>query len=334
MTVRTFMAILLLALATASCQRLEEKPVPDKVTFQLKWVHQAQFAGFYVAQERGFYADENIDVTFLEGNQDVDIAQSVVSGNAHFGVIAPEDIIIKRSFDEPLVALAAIYRRSAVSYVSKAASGIEKPSDLKGKIIAAAGNSGSVRDLEFQLNALMEMFGLSPSQVTILPYDPSYTSFINGDVDVSAAYLTGGVISLREQGVDLNIIWPGDFGVFSYSDTLVTTDTFTHINPDLVLRFVRATLKGWREAIGDPRAAVQDVMKYARVKDLKLQTAMMEAQVPLIHTGEDHIGWMKEQDWSAMCRILMEQGILSRPVEARSVFTNEFIYKIYGNGSQ
>ncbi|MBI9075760.1 MAG: ABC transporter substrate-binding protein [Desulfatibacillum sp.] len=118
MTFRKIGCIFLAALALVGCGKTEEKPAPDKVAVQLKWVHQAQFAGFYVAKERGFYADENLEVTFLEGGGGIDIAQSVVSGNALFGVMAPEDLLIKRAQGEPLKALAAIYRRSAVVYVS------------------------------------------------------------------------------------------------------------------------------------------------------------------------------------------------------------------------
>ncbi|WP_028314537.1 ABC transporter substrate-binding protein [Desulfatibacillum aliphaticivorans] len=325
-------AIILTALlAIASCTSQEEKPPPDPVTIQLKWVHQSQFAGFYVAKEQGYYAEENLDVSFLAGGNDVDLAKSVISGQAQFGVFAPEDVMIKRSQGAPLKAIAAIYRRSAVVYLSEKNSGILRPQDFVGKTIAAAGSAGGVRDFELQFNSLIKIYGLEPSQMHMLEYDPSYKGFINGDIDVTAAYLTGGVIKLQEKGVKFNIIWPGDFGVKSYSDVFVTTDALIKEKPELVQRVLRATLKGWRTAIGNPEAAVQDVMKYAKVKDIKVQTGMMEAQIPLIHTGEHHIGWMKEDVWRAMCDRLYEQKILPTPLDVKSVFSMEFLQSVYGS---
>lgn len=165
----------------------------------------------------------------------------------------------------------------------------------------------------------------------MLEFDPSYKGFINGDVDVTAAYLTGGAIKLKGKGIAFNIIWPGDFGVQSYSDVFVTTDALIREKPELVQRVLRATLKGWRKAIGDPEAAVQDVMQYAKVKDIEVQTGMMEAQIPLIHTGEHHIGWMKEDVWRAMCDRLYEQKILPAPLGVKSVFSMEFLQSVYGS---
>ena len=93
--------------ALAGCTPREGQRNFDEVTVQLKWVHQAQFAGFYWAQEKGYYARENLKVHFREGGQGIDSAQSVISGEAAFGVITPEDVLIKRSQGAPLTAIAA-----------------------------------------------------------------------------------------------------------------------------------------------------------------------------------------------------------------------------------
>ncbi|MBI9076023.1 MAG: ABC transporter substrate-binding protein [Desulfatibacillum sp.] len=225
-------------------------------------------------------------------------------------------------------------KRPSLKLLSKKNSGIIRPSDFKSKTIATTGAAGSVRDFEVQFYTMMQLLNLPNSRMQILPYDPTYKDFLEDKIDVTAAYLTGGVIRLKQQGYDLNIIWPGDYGVIAYSDTLVATDSFIHINPDLVLRFVRATLKGWSEAIGDPQAAVQATMKYARVQDIPLQTAMMDAQAPLIHTGEDNIGWMKQEDWRIMCQILLDQKSLSRPIDEKTVFTMDFLEHIYKGGAK
>ena len=151
-----------------------------------------------------------------------------------------------------------------------------------------------------------------------------------GEVDSTAIYSTGGLIRLRQAGYEVNLIWPSDYGVHLYADTLITTDQLIAENPDLVTRFLRATLRGWREAIEDPEAAVAITLRYAKEADAELQAQMMEASLPLIHTGEDQIGWMREEVWQGMHDILLEQGILAGPVDVDKVYTMEFLQKIYG----
>lgn len=298
----------------------------ERVAVQLKWVHQAQFAGCYVALEKGFYADEGLTVDLIPGGNDIDLVRPLIDGTADVAVLAPEDIIIKRSHGLPIKAIAAIYRRSAVVYLSMPGSGIHRPSDFPGKTVAALGPHGSVRDFEFQLAAVMKTLALDMSEVRRVPYDPSYAGFLNGDVDVTAAYITGGLIKIRSQGLAPNVIWPGDYRVRFYSDTLAATDRTIAEHPDRIRRFLRATLKGWETAIGDPAATVDIVLKYALVKDRALQTAMFDALLPLVHTGEDRIGWMHAAAWHEMHRVMAEQGIIERPLDpVDQIFTMEFL---------
>ena len=149
-------------------------------------------------------------------------------------------------------------------------------------------------------------------------------------MDGMGLLLTGGVLRLRQAGYKVNLIWPGDYGIHMYGHTLITTDRMIAENPDLVTRFLRATLRGWREAIEDPEAAVAIILKYAREKDSELQTLMMEASVPLIHNGEDRIGWMRAEVWQGMHQILLDQRILPGAVDPDKVYTMEFLQRIYG----
>lgn len=311
------------------CETSQPPKTPDAVTLQLKWVNQAQFAGFYMAQEKGYYARENITVTFLEGGQGTDLSQNILSGKAQFGIMAPEDILIQRSQGKPLTAIATIYRRSAVVFVSLADSGIVRPSDFIGKTVASGDVSGSALDLALQLQALMKRLNLDIARVRVTPYDPAYTAFSNREIDVTPAYSTGGVIILRQMGLKLNLIWPSDYGIRFFSDTLVTTDQLIAQHPDLVTRFLRATLNGWQDAVEDYPKAVDTTLKYARIPDPVLQTAMMEAMLPLVHTGEDVIGWMKPEIWREMADLLSTQGLLAAPVDTGQVYTLRFLEDIY-----
>ncbi|RPH49500.1 MAG: hypothetical protein EHM85_13670 [Desulfobacteraceae bacterium] len=326
---RISVLFILCGLLISGCGKPQPPKAPDEVKLQLKWMHQAQFAGFYMAQEKGYYAAENIKVSFIEGGLDVDIAENVKTGKADFGVMTPEYILINRGHGEALTAIAAIYRRSAVVYAAIADSGIVRPADFIGKSVAARGKGGSY-ELDLQLRAMMKNLKIDLSKLKIVDFDPEYTDFYSRKVDVTAGYYTGGIIKIRKKGLRLNLIWPEDYGINFYSDTLITTDSLVAENPDLIKRFLRATLKGWQYAIGDYKEAVAVTMKYTRVKDSDTQSAMMEAMLPLVHTGEDQIGWMKGDIWRGMYEILLEQGLIEKPFDINQAYTTRFLDEIYG----
>jgi len=325
--------ILLLAcfalISPASCERDASRMPADAVTVQLKWLHQAQFAGFYVAREKGYYARENLNVTFLEGGVGVDMVERLASGRADFGVLTPEFIFSARSRGALLTGIAAIYRRSAVVFAAMADSGIVRPSDFMGKTVAAGDPGGSQKDFELQFYAMMKKLGLDASRVKVIPYDPAYTAFYNGRVEITPCYSTGGLIKMREKGLKLNLIWPADYGIHFYSDTLCAREDTIREKPDLVARFLRATLRGWQDAVEDYETAVSMTMKYARNTDPVIQTPMMEALLPLVHTGEGRIGWMQGERWESMYEMFRDQGLIARPFDVHQAYTLRFLEEVY-----
>src|SRR4030042_149585 len=213
--------LLLSGILLLGCEPSQPKKVPDEVKLQLKWVHLPQFAGFYMAQEKGYYAQEAIKVTFLEGGQGINNALNVTSGKADFGVLSPEDILMKRSQGESLTSLTAIYRRSAVVFAAMADSGIVRRSDFIGKRVAIRYEQ---KDFDLRFYAMMKKLGLGSAKLKIVNFDPNYVAFYKGEVDVTATYATTGLIKMRQKGLKLNLIWPSDYGIQFYSDTLAATD--------------------------------------------------------------------------------------------------------------
>jgi NitT/TauT family transport system substrate-binding protein len=322
------LVILFFILTLVSCGDSPPNVPSDKVNVQLKYLHQAQFAGLYVALEKGYYREENLDVNLTEGGRGMDLVAPVVGGEAHFGIVSSDLILAKRAEGVPIKAIAAIYRRSATSFVSLSDSGIVRPHDMVGKKIAVI--SKNAREYEFQLRAMLKNLDLDIAEMDLVNLDHQYKGFIEGDIDVTGAYVTGGAMRLQAQGVGLNFIWPSDYGINFYSDTIFTSDSLIEKNSDLVIRFLRATLKGWNEAIRNTEEAVEITMQYAKIKDKELQTKMMEAQHPLIYTGEDQIGWMTEIVWSGMNKVMSEQNIIEKPLsDISTVYTMDFLEEIY-----
>jgi NitT/TauT family transport system substrate-binding protein len=312
-------------LLSAGCKPPEIEQPPDEVTVQLKWVHQAQFAGFYVAEQQGFYAEENLDVTFLPGGVGIDMYQAVVDEEADFGVVDASSLIVECNEGLPLIAIATTYRINPFVLVAFADSGIRSPRDFIGHTVSLSDTAAQI-----QLQAMMDNLNLDPAQVNIVPYTGD-TPFLDGEIDVVNSFVAGSLIPLEEEIGDreINIIWPGDYGVHFYSDTIITTDRIANEQPDLVERFLRATLEGHRFAIENPEMAVDASMLYADNQNRDFQEAMFKASIPLIHTGEDQIGWMRAEAWQGMHAALLEHGFLDRSVDLSTVYTMEFLELIY-----
>jgi len=135
-----------------------------------------------------------------------------------------------------------------------------------------------------------------------------------------------GILKIRP---DVNLIWAEDYGIHFYSDTLFTTDQIIADNPDLVLRFLRATLKGQQYAIEHPQEALQFSLKYAVDQDPELQNRMLTASIPLINTGQDHIGWMRAEVWQDMQDILLQQNLISETFPIDHFVSMQFLEDVY-----
>lgn len=314
-----------LGLAASSCGLTRSgNPAPQPVVLQLSWYHQAQFAGFYAADQNGYYGDEGLAVSFVEGGPSLSPWREVVEGRSDFGVTSGDQVLVARAEASPVVALATIYRRSPRVFIALPESGIRRPQDFVGHTISV-GRGGSPF-----LDAMMQRLGISPDQYTVVESTPDLAPLYQGEVQVRYAFLTNEVITAQAAGYALNVIYPDDYGIHFYSDTLFTNDELLANDPDLALRFVRATLKGWTWAAEHPAAIGPMVQAYAPQADAGLETAKMTASLPLINTGEDYIGWMKPEIWAAMEETLREQGVLTSPLDVESAYTLQFLQEIYG----
>ena len=327
-------AMIMATVMGVACRDGVEKPA-DQVSVQLKWIHQAQFAGFYTADQKGFYAEENIDLTLNAGGPDIPpekMVDGLIAGETTFAIVGGEQVIAARAQGKPIVAIATIFQRNPYVYVSLKDSGITRPQDLVGKKVMVP--SG----VKIQRKALLKKLGIDPDTIIQVPYQRDVTPLATGQIDAHMVYRTGLGLAFDETGYELNFIWMDDYGIRLYSDTIVTTEQLVQQNPELVERFLRATLKGWRYAIENAAEAVEMTLQYDATLSRKRQARMMAAQTPLIHTGDVNIGWMDRRVWADMQYILFEQGVIAREeikqIEIDKVFTMQFLNKIYGKAKE
>lgn len=315
--------LILMASVISSCSQVMVARELEQVTVQLSWEYQAEFAGLYAAEQNGYFAEEGLDVSFIEGGPEVDFITPVVDGTAQFGIAQPADVILARADGKAVRSIAVIYRRSPIVFFALADSGISRPKDFVGKKIRSASTT------DWTLRALTNKVGIDPSQYETVYLASDLETFATGDIPVWSGFINVFALEVQRAGYDVNIIFPDDYGIHFYGDILITTDDLIQNNPDLVRRFLRAALKGWTYAVENPNTVGALVQKYNPQADAELEIAQLTASIPLVNTGEDFIGWMKPEVWAGMEKTLREQNILTLPLQLDDVYTLQFLEEIY-----
>lgn len=323
-TSRSIVILLLLVLTVTACAPAAAPTPPlTPITVQLSWTHQAQFAGMYAADQNGYYAAEGLAVTFVEGGPNVDKLSPVLAGTAQFGIAGADELILARAQDLPVRAIAVNYRRSPVVFISLADLGITRPQDFAGKTIRVTAN------IIPTLHVMTARVGITPDQYTEVTLPSDLATFASGEVQVWGGFLDGFAVTTQQAGYKINIIYPDDYGVHFFGDTVWATEDFIAQNPDLVRRFLRATLQGWTYAIENPAEVGTLVAVYNPKADVALENMRMNVMLPLINTGENYIGWMKPEAWAGMEATLREQGVITQPLDVTEVYTLQFLQEIY-----
>ena len=290
----------------------------EEATVRLKWFNQAQFAGFYIAKDKGFYESEGLEVSIQPGGPDFPAVQMVAGGNEQFGVTGADQILVARGKGVPVVAVAVLYRKSPFVLFSLKQSGIEKPEQFRGHKVGV--KLGGNEELIYR--AVLAKSGASAKDLTEIPVKFDLTPLLSGQVDVWPGYVINEVITAREKAFDVNVIWPSDYGVNLYADTVFTTEKMLKERPQAVRKFVAATLKGWSYAVAHPDEAAQVTVKFGNKLDYAHELAMMRASIPLIKAGGDAIGVSRPSEWEGLQAMLVEAGFQKAKVDVTQAFTN------------
>src|SRR4051812_2598756 len=242
-----------LSLASAQAQ--------DKVTIQLKWVAQAQFAGYFVAKEKGFYKDAGLDVTIKAGGPDVAPPQVIAGGGADVVVDWLPSALATREKGLPLVNIAQVFKRSGMMLTCRKDSGIKTPADFKGKTLGVwfGGN-------EYPFLSWMDKLGLKiGSDITVLKQGFNVDPLLQKQAACISTMTYNEYWQLIDAGMKAD-----DLQVFKYEEQGVATleDGLYTLQPkladpamvDKLARFLKASMKGWDYAIKNQADAVKIVL--------------------------------------------------------------------------
>ncbi len=236
------------------------KKALQKVTIQLKWLPQAQFAGIYVAEAKGFFKKEGIQPVIIPGGPDMVIEQQVMNGTANLGITSMDSLMVNISHGLPLVSIAQILQRSSNILVVKKSSGITTPQQMKGHRIGTYGGSQQFQELAF-----LQKYGLNASDVTLVKQTPNMQQFLSGDISVATGAIYNEYLTLLESGLkakNLRVFSFQNAGVGMLEDTLIAKRSWLDTHRSLAIRADRAILDGWLYAIAHQREATNIVMQH------------------------------------------------------------------------
>ncbi|MCB0159774.1 MAG: ABC transporter substrate-binding protein [Caldilineaceae bacterium] len=291
----------------------------DDVTLQLKWVAQAQFAGYYAALGEGYYDDECLNVTINPGGPDIVPEQVVAGGQADFGINFVPSLLSAREQGTPLVNIAQVFERSAMREISWKDTGIESPADLAGKRVAVwfGGN-------EFELLATLAKYGIDKDTGVELVQQPfDMNLLLERQVDAAAAMTYNELAQVLEtvnpetgelyQLDQLNIIDFNEEGTAMLQDGVFVTEEWLAdaANQDIAGRFLRASFKGWMFCRDNVDACVDYVLEQGPALPRGHQTWMMNEVNNLIWPSSAGIGQMDPAIFQQTADIALQFGIIN-----------------------
>lgn len=319
--------VVVAALFLSACGSTAAPAEPDKVTVQLSWFHGVEYAGFYTAIEKGYYAEENIEVTLNAGGPEINPLAEVESGNALFGIGQGDSLITARANGQNFVAVATIFKDNPLAITSLQDDNILKPEDLAGKTVGVYSEDlSSYSDLLFL--AFMSRTGLEQDtmQYALIQDFTGANEIKAGNMDVmTGMFATDQQVMTQNAGDSINIMYYKDYGVDVYINTIFVNEELTQSNPDLISRFLRATMKGYQYALENPTEVAALPLQYDETLDLDYQEKVMKAQIPFIDNGVGSLGSMDGEVWGITQEILLEFGFLSDPIDLSTVYTNQFL---------
>jgi NitT/TauT family transport system substrate-binding protein len=314
---RCLTGLLCTALLSSAAQAAQEK-----VSVRLKWLAQAQFAGFYVAKAKGFYEQQGLDVTINPGGPNINVETLVASGADTFGLAGGmESVLAAREKGLPIVALAMSQQRTPFVFVTYADSGINSFKDFKGKKVSVW-----FTGVQYPLLASLGAAGLKKEDITLLPQSVSLNPFIDKQVDVATVTLYNEYNTLKEKGVtNLKLISPDDVGVTTQQDALITSKAMVEKHPEQVQAFVNATLEGWQYALTHRAETIDILMKTNPSLNRQHQVAMLDSVAKLMYPqGSPGLGNVDMPKAEKMMKLLVQYGALKQPVDVNQTFDLSF----------
>ena len=316
------------AFATLPAVQAQTKE-PVKASLRLKWLAQTQFAGFYYAQAKGYYKAEGIDLTINPGGPNLLTENLVATGADTFGLSGGSDSVMA-GVDKglPIVSIGVSHQITPFVFITRKDGPIKSLKDFEGKKVTTWFTGAN-----YVLFGMLAQAGIDKSKVDIQPQQVSMTPFINGDTDVATATLYNEMWTVRDRmGSDnLRLFTAEESGITFPRDTLIVSKDTARDKPELVKAFLRASIRGWRDAAANPQEAVDIVMKISPTLNRAQQESMLTEAYKLMTAGKAKTEGLFTIDPAALKSaqdFLLANKVLTKPVDTAVAFDPSFLQSI------
>ena len=242
------------------------------ISLQLQWKHQFQFAGYYVAKEKGFYKDSGFDVDIKEFEFGMNVPNVIASKKSTYGVGRPTLMISKANGDN-IVLLASIFQSSPNIWLTIKDRGISTLKDFKNKKVMVTGDAKE----DATIMSMVFSEGMHLDDLKVLEHSFNIDDLINGKTDLMSSYISNEPFLLKERGLESVIFNPKDYGFDFYNDILFTTEDEITKNEDEVRKFTEASIKGWEYAFNNIEETVDLILKKYNTQNRSKEALIYEA---------------------------------------------------------
>ncbi|MGB5920202.1 ABC transporter substrate-binding protein [Arcobacter sp.] len=308
--------IFILIVLFISFETLSAKPL-KKVSLQLSWFDQFQFAGYYIAKEKGYYKNLGLDVEIKPFNFGIHSPNEVDEGRANFG-IGRETLILDRAEGKKIVALYALFQSTPLILITTNKN-INKVEDFVNKKIMTTDDDSS----EVSIKAMISSKKVKLEQLHFLKHTHNINDLINKKTDIISAYISKSPFDLNERGIQYKIFDPKDYGFDMYSDFLFTSENMINNDLDTVLAFKKASLKGWEYAYSHIEETVNLISKKYNSQHITKKALIFEGEElkKLSYQDTKNLGEIKENKVQRIYDLYNVMGLIPKKTD-----TNKFVY--------
>jgi signal transduction histidine kinase len=271
---------------------------------------QFEFAGPIAAKEKGFYAEEGINVDLRQGGPNIDPVTPVAEGRADFG-ISGSSLIVERFQNKPVVALASLMQHSAVGLLARKSAGINSVYDLAGKRLSIT------FDTAVELNAYLKSQGINSGDFQRIEHFVPIEELDHGKADAIAVYISNELYHIQSRPDDYILFSPRSSGIDLFGNILFTNEQMIRDHPELVAGFKKATIKGWDYALKNPREISQVIFTKYNSQNKSMDHLLFEAAKLSELTRTDIVepGHMHPGRWQHVAEIYKEQEKISGDID-------------------
>lgn len=314
----------LTAMPTAEALERSSKGL-EKVTFQLGWLKLAQFGGHFVALQKGYFRDEGIDAVFFSGGTGIDGLTLVESGQAMMADGNGSDVLTAVSKGIPIQCFGTIYQSTPNALMSLGKKPLTTMASLKGKTVGLPNGEQQL------LTAMLKRAGVDPSSVKLVTVGTDPSVLTSGQVQAYIGYGTEQGLDLQQSGADVHIVYFNKLGDPDYGNAYYAKTSTLKSQSDLVTRWMKADLRGWKDFVKNPEAAATLTWNlYHKQTQAVLSSEKLSAKasVPLINGGdaaEHGLLWVDENSFHEVYELYKTAGIIKGNVTMSKVFTQKFL---------